>query len=270
MAIDWIVLELRAAHCRAEAWLNDIPLARVGFLQTTSEARPVNEFATQGRNELRLVVNPGPRPSVARVRTAEPARAPDAAAIATLVRYRQGAVSGDGSGQVLATAAWTAREDGEPEPFPAEAVATADVTLPLGPWGFSTAPPLALGTELEAEVADVIGILSSGLAAGEPDAYFQLGVPSLQETARAYELSPDVGVETLRAVVAESRNEPHWSFPGVPRDQWDLRLVAGGRMVECIAADWEPILRSVTGADGGAFDIPLYLGRLGGRLQVLR
>ncbi|MEZ4455203.1 MAG: hypothetical protein R2882_01445 [Gemmatimonadales bacterium] len=96
-------------------------------------------------------------------------------------------------------------------------------------------------------------------------------MPSLQETARAYELSPDVGVGwALRAVVAESRNQPHWSFPGVPRDQWDLRLVAGGRMVECIAADWEPILRSAADDEGNAFDIPLYLGRLGGRLQVLR
>jgi hypothetical protein len=270
MAGEWIVLESRVVGCAAEIVVNDIPMAQIGIGMARSIARPVNEFLVSGANELRLTVNPGSTPSAARTPGPEPRRAPGATAIATLARYAEGAVSGDGSGEVLATVSWTGRADGEPEAFPQDAVAWLDLPEGVGPWRFTSAEPLELDEATVAAVADVIELLRGGLAAGDPQPYFELGARSLQETARAYGQSADLGVETLRAVVAESRNAPHWQFPPVPRDRWDLRLVAGGRMVECIATDWEPILRSVTDDDGNAFDIPLYLGRVGGHLVILR
>jgi hypothetical protein len=270
MASDWIVVEARVSGCAAEVYVNDIPVAQVGLGQARSVALPVNQYVVKGENALLLVVNPGAAPASAREPREEPLRAGGATAVATLSRYRKGAVSGDGSGTVLATASWAGRADNEPEPFPQEVTASAEVPLELGPWAWPTADELALDDETSGRVAGVIDVVRSGLEAGDVSSFLELGTRGLREIARAYDDSPDEGVTTLREAVQHSRGAPHWKFPPLPRETWSLRLVAGNRMVECIARDWEPIVRSETDADENSFSMPMLVGRLGGEWVILR
>lgn len=270
MASDWIVLEARVDGASAELYVNDIPVARIAPPGPRAVALPVNQYLHRGSNHVSLVVNPGPTPATALAPHPEPWRAPGAIATASLARYRTGAVSGDGSGEVLGSVAWASRADGEPEPFPQRVDGDVTVPLPLGPWTWQSAEELALDDATVGAVASVIEIVRSGLEAGDIASFLELGSRGLREIARAYDDSPDEGVHTLRAVVQHSRGAAHWRFPPLPRDAWDLRLVAGGRMVECIGRDWEPIVRSITDSEANSFQMPMLMGRVAGTWAILR
>lgn len=270
MASEWVVLEARVAGVGAELHVNDIPVARIGLPGARSAAVPVNQYVVQGSNRLSLVVNPGPSPARALEADPEPSRATGAMASATLSVYRRGAVSGDGSGEVLASVSWTARVDGEAEAFPQRVDTELAVPLDLGPWAWQAADQLALDEQTVGEVAGLIDIVRSGLEAADLSSFLDLAARGLREIARAYDDSPDEGVSTLRAVVQHSRGAPHWRFPPLAREVWDLRLVANSRMIECIGKDWEPIVRSVTDAEENSFLMPMLVGRIGGQWAILR
>ncbi len=270
MASDWIVVEAKVFGCVAELSVNEIPVGRVGHEQARAMVVPVNQYLVKGANALGLIVNPGPTPAEATTPAKEPVRSGGATATVSLVRYAAGAVTGDGSGDVLATIAWAGRADNEPEQFPQSVTAEAKVAMPLGPWNWQSAEVLELNDETTERVANLVEAIRSGLHAGDARPFFELGARSLQEIARAFGDSPDQGVTILRAVVDHSRNAAHWKFPPIPRDLWDLRLVAGGRMIECVGKDWDPLVRSITDEEANSFSMPMFVGRTAGRWAVLR
>jgi hypothetical protein len=112
------VLEASVAGCTAEVWLNDAPVAHVGGADFSDEisGAPVEQYLLNGENSLRLVVNPGPTPSVALLRYEE--RDVDAAtASAKLVRYPSGTLAGGPQGVTVAEVNWTPAKSGEAEWF---------------------------------------------------------------------------------------------------------------------------------------------------------
>jgi len=169
-----------------------------------------------------------------------------------------------------ATLTWAGRDDNEPERFPQEVEGTAEVSLELGPWAWQAADELALDDETAGQVANLVDIVRSGLEAGDASSFLELATRGLREIARAYDDSPDEGVRTLRAVIDHSRGAAHWKFPLLPRQLWDLRLVAGNRLIDCVGKDWEPIVRSITDAEDNSFLMPMLVGRVGGQWAILR
>ncbi len=270
MASDWIVVECRAVGCRAELYLNDIPVARAGFDMATATTMPVNQYVVTGANEFAVVVKPGPTPAQALEPAPKPEAAGGLAVTATVSQYRRNSVSGDGSGVVLATIAWIGKGGDELEQFPVRLTAPMSVPLELGPWQWQGAEPLTLDQPTIDHVGVLIEAIRSGLAAGDPRSFLELGSMSLREIARAFGDSPEAGANVLRALVDDGRQAPHWRFPPVPRDRWSLRLVAGGRMIECVDADWEPIVRSITDAEDNSFSMPMFVGRTATGWSVMR
>src|SRR5688572_12853899 len=88
MAKDTVIhAQLRAEHCAAELYLNDIPIARIDPRQRQFESRSAEEFVVPGANWLEVLVFPGQTPSVARSdkRRLDPG---EARAVARLVRFK--------------------------------------------------------------------------------------------------------------------------------------------------------------------------------------
>jgi hypothetical protein len=267
---DWIVLESQVLGCSAELWVNGVAIDHIGVPGATSATVPINQFVTNGENELAIVVNPGPTPSQASAPKAKRLRAPGATASATLTLYRQQSVTGDGSGEELGRVDWTARLDGEPEVFPQRRAAPVTIDRDLGPWAWQSADLLKLDDATVDQVQRLIEAVRAGLASGDATPFLDLATVSLDELARAYDDPPEDGPATIRAVVEASRGAPDWKFPEQPRETWDLRLVAGGRLVECLAQDWEPIVRSTPDEESSSFLLPMRVGRIDGRWVVLR
>jgi hypothetical protein len=88
--------------------------------------------------------------------------------------------------------------------------------------------------------------------------------------ARAYGISEKDREAMLRQLLARQRDKPEWMFETPEDEDFDFRLVADGRMIECLGPDWEPIIRQVPGSDDGRFMYPMFLGRKNGKWVIMR
>ena len=92
----------------------------------------------------------------------------------------------------------------------------------------------------------------------------------LREEARAY---PAWTLENLRARLirsVEKNGAPGAEVAPLVPAEYDLRLCAGGRLVECVDRTWRPLLR-VRGPDPKRlYPLPVFLGEVEGRFQILR
>lgn len=290
MSRPFFVLEL---HCegtaRTEFWLNDQPVIVRGDGPGLGRylAAQSNHLLVDGTNELTIVVEPGPTPSLALGTPGERRRrgpilgASDegilgARASMKLVRYLEGMVVGDRRGAVLASLAWEAPDHGGDLSWP-QAISTKVDLGPVagGPWRWQSAPRLALDASLRAEAAALLERIGAALTKGDAAAFLALTAPRTADLARAYRRPLAEKEAELRRLVVEEAATPHGGATPLEPEAWDLRLVGDGRLLDCVRADGQAILRGppkeTPGLPGGLRSTyELQLARLDGRLQVVR
>lgn len=274
MIDTFYVVELSATGCDAEAWLNDVPVHRRGEGHGTFGGGPFNELMLDGRNELTLVVGPGPTPGSSLLgeggkRTRRPP--PEGArAEAVLARYPRGASVGGPDRVVLARAAWEARDDGQPAFFPRAVGAVAVVERAFGPWAWESAPLLTAGRALDDEAEALLHELRGLLLTADWWALAERVKLRSAEVERAYALAPGEKADELTRVLDSESAKPGWALAEVERARFDLRVCADGRMVECVDREGLPLLRCAPDAKGEYVSFPLLLARVGGALTVVR
>lgn len=267
-------VELTVANCDAEVWLNDVPIYRRGEGHGTFAGGPFNELVREGRNELTLVVGPGPTPPSSLLGEGEHrARRPPpegARAEAIFARYPRGASVGGPDRVVLARAAWEARDDGQPTFFPRVVGAAAAVDRAFGRWAWESAEVLAPGAALDEEVEAVLEELLGLLRAGDWWGLAARCERRSAELTRAYALAPGEKAAELARVMDSESAKPGWGLMPIERGRFALRVCADGRMVECVDAEGLPLLRCRPDAKGEFVSFPTWLARLDGELTVLR
>lgn len=262
------MLHLEVSGCHAEALLNGVPVARVGPTQSLARL-PVHEYTLQGGNELELVVQPAPAAGFGVEPTAEP-QLSDGKAWATLrlLLPRVGSVAHPANARTLAQIDWAP---------PAQQVYEAPVSLPrrvelpisFPRWRWVDAPPIEDTPTLKAEVARYLLDIAIGLAQGNPEPLIQASRLRLEELAQAYQRPLADDVARLRAHVQALHAAEPLTPPLPSPATLLLRPVAEARLVECLAADGLPALRSPRGAGGWAY-WPLRLARVEGQFYGLR
>lgn len=268
------VVELSATSCDAEAWLNDVPVYRRGGANGTFAGGPFNELVRDGRNELTLVVGPGPTPGSSLLgewarRTRRPP--PEGArAEAVLARYPRGASVGGPDRVVLARAAWEARADGQPTFFPRAVGAVAEVGTGFGAWAWESAPVLTAGRALDDEVEALLHELRGLLLTADWWAVAERFRLRGDDVTRAFALAPGEKTAELARVLDSESVKPGWALAPVERGAFDLRLCGDGRLVECVDREGLPLLRCAPDAKGEYVSFPLLLARVGGALTVVR
>lgn len=261
--------QLQVKGCVAELYLNDIPLTRVDAKVAGSETRPVEEYIVPGSNRLEILVEPGSRPSLARTEQRQ-LDVGDATAVARLVRFRDGEWT-DAPGEVLGEVRFA-----RPETFQGQRVFPQGLSIAIelgaanGHWDWQDAPELEMGEPLIAEATGVLEALARALRSASMDNVWPLKELEKRDVVRAY---PGLNESDMRSTMAEGL--AHYAKLGDPvvpldRESFDFRLIAGGRMLECVNADWTPSLR-LLGPDTG-LEVPYkaLLARIDGRLRVVR
>lgn len=261
------MLEAAVSGCDAEIWLNDVPLILLGKNKPKSVAIPVNELVVDGPNVLVALVQPGPTPASAR---ANPSKAVLAGASvrASLSEYKAGAVPGDGSGTTLIALEWVGTD--REEVFPNVVVKEKDLGPRFGPWAWQAASPMSLSAGDASEIAAMLNALRSSLSQRSPDLLLQLAAIRTDEIERAYGLPRGSRAQLGRDILTEVFAKPTFAMAPLKPEQFDFRGCAGGRLVECIAKDWQPILRQQPVSDEAPIDLPMLVGRVGGKLAILR
>jgi hypothetical protein len=253
--------------CRAECLVNGVPLVRLDSEVMEKHAHPVEEYVVSGRNELEILVEPGDSPQRARYHE----RAFDlraARATFTLFDAPEGLPAEPSHGAVIASVQFELRPD-EPATHRGPVTRSVSFDLPArSRWAFEDAPPLVLDEALVAEALDVVRAVGEALRLRSLDGYEELVAPATRDAIRAYP------VWTTESVRSELEEFVAWLHRGqgtyLPIDpaRFEPRLVAGGRMIQCVDSDFSPTLK----LDGheGILPYALTLGRVDGRLRVMR
>ena len=260
-----LVLRLDAVGCSAEAVLNGVPLLRVGAAQALASL-PVHEFTQVGSNEVMLVVHPGAPGSAA---LPEP-RLSDGQTGASLrlLLPRVGGVAHPASARTLAQIDWAPPAD---EVYESPVSLRQSVELPIAfpRWRWLDAPLIADTPSLKKDIAAYLLDIAVGLAKGNPEPLIQASRLRLEELALAYQRNLADDVARLRQQVQQLHAAQPLK-PALPAaGTLVLRPVAGGRLIECLAADGSALLQSAL-AGGGSVSWPVRVAVVDGRFYVLR
>jgi hypothetical protein len=268
MARHILILEAAVENCSAEFYFNDIPLVRLVPGVTERAAVPVNEFLVAGRNTVEVVLQPGPTPATART---EPQTLDDSAmtALGRLTLYPPDSFPGESVGRRYLQVAY--RGGGKQQRFPWPVSQDVQLDSPFGAWSWQRADVLHLTSAVHAEVRGVIRSVQDLYRSRQFDRLLAFKHLGLSEWATAYgESAADQAASMRRVFDEEIWGSPDWSIENLDPAQYDLRLCAQGRLVECIAKDWWPIVRAAPTPSGARTRFAMLLGRLRGEWFQLR
>jgi len=269
-----LVLRLEALGCSAEAVLNGVPLLRVGGAQAVASL-PVHEFTLAGSNEIELIINPLPVSTVIGLSAgaaewpAEPSLSDgNVGASLRLLLPRVGAIAHPANARTLANLDWAPAAD-EVYKSPTRLQQVLELPINFARWRWLDAPVITVSEALKDELAGYLLKIALGLAKGNPEPLIQASRLRLEELSLAYQRKLNDDVERLRAYVSQL-HQAQALKPTLPSSaKMMLRPVAGGRLLECLASDGLPLLRSAC-AGGGQIMWPLRVSAIGGEFYVLR
>lgn len=263
-------LRLDASGCRAEAWVNGVDVSRVDPLSVPRSGRPVHEYLLPSRNHLALVVNPDRYPSTP-MKPGDPFQAAgDIYATLHLLQGPRGSLPGDPEVKTLAAIEWRPAQGTQVQP-PIVLEAEAELPVWFPRWSWLEATPVTLSADLNRQVFGVVDLLAGALRRGDVNPYLRAADTRFQEMAQAYGLSPDVTRSNFTNQFQELSGESDFEISEPALDRMALRLVAGGRVIDCYEHDFEPMLRAKKIANG---TVPVrYHTRLavfGRELRIIR
>ena len=273
MALDRVLhAQLHVDKCTAELWLNGVPLVRIDPKKRTAfESRPVEELVIPGANRLELLVEPGAHPSVARteLRTVDTG---DAWAEARLVSFPDGVFTEPENGTVLGQLRFERPppEHSTSRTMPMSLVGEVELGSANGRWAWQDAPVLEPGDTLVAEARAALEVLAAIYRAGKTEAIWKHLAAANREILRAYPAFTEAMMRTeLEVMTAHFTRGRDPVLPLRPEEH-DFRLVAGGRLLQCVDRDWKGSLRFRDPGDGSEAPVAHLLARIDGRLQVVR
>lgn len=273
------VVEIEASEIIADVFVNDIPVCTRGGTHGWAWNGPVNHYLVDGANELSIELNPiedfglmntSRRPATNRSRYRAPP--PIGAEVsAKLVQYPAGAISGGPDGLVRGELLWRTDDIqiGMMWPHVMGVEVTAD--YPGGATTWERADVVDLNNpDVHQGVGELLARLYHAIANQDHETWLDLHSSRLFDHDRLYGSAR--GTRRLMTM-NEFTSSPQPSHPileplVIEPEHW--RLCAGGRLIQCVDAEGEPVLKEATNEDGTYATYPAFVGRLDGRWLPLR
>lgn len=266
-----VMLRLQADGCRAEVWLNDVPVAS-SVTQAGPLMLPVHEYLLPGDNRLQLVVSPqarDPAPGAAQggLRLlGQPARAR-----ARLMLPRLGQPGHEAHARTLAEV--QIELDGSPETEQAETCfeeRTVPVPAHWPRWRWLELPPIPSVEEVRPLISRFVRLVGTALAQGDVDGLLQASQLRLEDVAQAYGQSTADLAQRWRQRLVQMQQQGNLRLTLPHGHGLVLRPCGGGRLVQCEGEDGLPVLRSLPDAEGHRVFWPLRVAVLRGHCHVMR
>jgi len=273
MTETFYVLEAAAEACVAEFYLNGIPVMRRGVEGGESFAVQVNHLLVDGLNSLECALFPGPVPSLARWGEFGPrvlyAGTPIQKVRMSLKTYPFGATVGGPEARELQRLEWQGAPDDR------RAIARNLTTqIDLGPlygrWQWQDAPDVKWDAAERFELVELLETIGAAIQAGEPDPFLEASAIRIDEISRAYATDPAERRAMIDRGIFVDSGAPGFKVAPLDPREFDFRICGGGKLVECIATDWQPILRAGPDRQGSYSFYDMIAARIGGRWQIVR
>jgi len=260
-----LVLRLESIGVVAEALLNGVPLARSSAAGGAVTV-PIHEYTLSGSNELELVIEPpppggttSPMPLLSNGQRGASLR---------LLLPRIGQAAHPENARTLAQIDWAPLAD-EVTEIPHTLQQSVDLPIAFPRWRWLDAPAVADPQALLGPAATFLQGLALGLLRGDCEPLLLAARLRFEELAQAYQrnLAEDAGRFRLHF---QQLHATQPLKPAMPKaDALLLRPLAGGRLLECLRPDGQPVLQSPV-AGGGSMAWPLRLAVIEGRFYVIR
>ncbi|RZJ07411.1 MAG: hypothetical protein EOP39_16470 [Rubrivivax sp.] len=256
-----------------EVYVNGVPVLRMPA-GPGSQSVTVHEYLQNGSNRLTMVVAPLPiAQAVAAPNTSDQPRmaARAAHARARFVLLRQGKSFADEAVRVLAEVAWAVEEG---QSYEAPTAVHQDLELPVGfpRWRWLDAPVLNPSPQDRQTVLATLQRIAFDLSRGNADSWLAACRLKLEEVDQAYQRPAGTGAAALREQVQQLWQAGTLATLLPPTtDTLLLRLLAGGRLVECLNPIGNPVLSTQNDdVSPGNVSWPLRLTLIEGKVYVLR
>jgi hypothetical protein len=257
---------MECGQVRAELYLNGFPVlyaSRVNPLLAES----MHPFLIAGINTFELLIEPGPTPSRAR-EPHKPVIAPDAIARAWLGGYAEGDPVFPDQGRRIADIKFHRGSEKQDLEFPASFYASFDLGEWHGPLAWQNAPPLRLDDETRNAAFATLRRYEEIHRNADLNAVWEMFGPHIRDFLRIFGWSEADLRTHFQELLAEYADAPAPFLPWKEEDT-DFRLVAHGRLIQCVNKDWFPTIRSVA-TTGQILKNSVYLGVEDRRLRVFR
>lgn len=268
-----LIIRVQTKNLRAEVWLNGVPV--VMFFPGEADTPvgvPVNEFALPGRNMVGVMLHAAPRASAAGEPWAAHADAASYTGPASLSvrvgQYGPAESVAKATPPPLAVLDW----QGVAAPLPSMVERTFTLDYAYGPWAWQSAERYeSFDPVLRARAFDYLSYLHGLLAQRRVEEFVAANALRLEEiTRRAYGVSPEPMRRTLTRAIEQHAAGDEWSLLPLDPREIDLRLVANGRMIECLRTNRHHALEYARKEGPGTFFLPAMIGVLGNSWQILR
>ena len=266
MARSALLLDVTVEGCDVELYVNDIPLVRIPAA-AGGGMHQCDHVLVPGPNVFEVLLHPGATPSVARTDK----RTLPSAGIAVEVHAAL-CPPGTAPGEVGTTTLFRFGErlPGGPLEFPRSVQATHPIDRTEGPWAWERATVLQLDPTLLYEATRFVQSMHASLARKSFVGFWAHNEIAHREVARAFDVPLSERQAAGEAALNSQFADPAFAMAPLVAEQFDYRLVAGGRLLECIAKDWGAIVRTEPDSEGHVMRFPIMLGRLDGVLRGLR
>ncbi|MFH1897407.1 MAG: hypothetical protein ABH886_04100 [Candidatus Desantisbacteria bacterium] len=264
-----IYAEMRIKNCKAELYVNDIPLECHDARDLPFIATPVHQYLIDGINEIELIINPGHTPSQARKGNYKMDTAGMWADV-RLVRYPEGVFTGDPSGEILANVVWEGKK-GKEEVFPKILSAKVDLEPMFGRWAWQDAEKIVLNEKTVSEILDVVKIVHEDVKRGSSNQILQLAKNMHMDTCRAYPLRKLSQIEQrVSKSLIKKAQQKDWAVDPLNPSMFDFRVCANGHMVEIINKDWNDTIMGHLKDSGDDYPFSMFLSRINGVWHIVR
>ncbi|MBP6829724.1 MAG: hypothetical protein KA978_03015 [Deltaproteobacteria bacterium] len=266
MASTALLLDITLEGCDAELYVNDIPVGRI-LAAAGGGIHQVDHLLVRGANTFEVLLNPGSTPSVAR--TEKRMLPGDGVAVeVTAARCPPGTSPGEvGTTRLFR---FGERLPGGPVEFPRSVKNTFEVDPPNAAWAWERADVLLLDPALLREATQYVQSLHGSLARKSFPGFWAHNEIAHREVAAAYDVPLAERQAAAEAAMARRFADPAFAMAPLVAEQFDYRLVANGRLLECIAKDWGAVVRTEPDSEGKVMRFPIMVGRIDGSLRGLR
>lgn len=264
------MLEVTARNCTAEGQVNGVPVCRAGPDGALLDCRPVNHFVVAGENTFTLVVEPGPTPRTALTPSAIDRKNKEKLGASLCLRSLPGgAFASDPRGRELLRIRW---EQAPLQPYRPPVLLNQKIDCPgaAQTWSWLQGDNMRSDAVLQ-NITGMLRHVRESLAAGDPEPFITRSGIRFSEAAAAFGMNVEEDKEAFREQLRRIAAEPGFEMQPLDPETMDLRLCAGGKLVDCMDRSWEPLLRTVKLASGATrLRYPAKVASIGGELQIVR
>jgi len=200
---------------------------------------------------------------------------PNSRLSAKVCQYPVGVPVGESKGEVLMSLSWNTEDvfeelRKEEKPFPRWTKIERDLGPMFGPMHWQKASSLKLDEKTIEQVKELMLQIQEWIEEGEADPIIAMSVERFKEVAAAYALPAEERKNMFHRLLREESVKDYWIFETPEDEDFSFRLVAGGKMIECLGKDWQPIIRGVPDPEEGRFMYPMMIGKLKGDWLIMR